>query len=203
MVMCEEMKSTPVPLTARQLAKFGLMLMIGVSVSACGTGSEKWKEVVQLSDGHNIIVDREMTREAGGDELASNHSGSKPKAYYIRFEYPDGSGKSIEWHSTKIDSQTWPEVPLILDMESGQPVVFSIIGISSACEIYSKYVYRNGTWIEEPLPEQFEQHTTNLLFGTQKDLPELVNLEEKRKRNSGVGYRKALKQVGPSLKVCG
>jgi len=183
-------------------ARLGLFLIMCASLSAC-SGGQKWKEEVQLSDGRNIIVDREMTREAGGDELASNHSGSKPKTYHIRFEYPAGSGKMIEWHSTKISPQTWPEVPLILDMESGQPVIFAIVFISSGCEVYSKYIYRNGAWIEGPLPAQFEQHTTNLLFGTQKDLPALVNLEEKRKRNSGVGYRKALKQVGPSLKICG
>jgi len=187
----------------QQITKFGLILMMGVSMSACGSGSQKWKEEVQLTDGKIIIVDREMIRVAGGDEWASNRSGSKPKEYRIRLAYPVGSGQMIEWHSTKIDSQTWPEVPLIFDMESGQPMVYSIVAISSGCEVYSKYVYQNSVWIEEPLPERFELHTSNLLFGSQRDLPAIVNLEEKRKRNSDVGYRKALKQVGPDLKVCG
>lgn len=74
----------------------GLILTLGVSVSACG-GSESWKEQVQLSDGRVIVVDRELIREAGGDEWVANRSGSKPKEYRIRFVDPDGSGKMIEW----------------------------------------------------------------------------------------------------------
>lgn len=187
----------------KRITKLGLLLMMGVSMSACGSGSEKWKEEVQLSDGRIIVVEREMVREGGGDEWASNRGGSKPKEYRIRFSHPDRSGEMIEWRSTKIDFQTWPEVPLVFDLEVGQPVVYSLAAISSGCEVYSKYVYRSGVWTEEPLPEQFEQHTTNLLFGTQKDLPVLLNLQEKRKRNGDIGYRKALKQAGPKLKVCG
>lgn len=179
----------------------GLMLALGVSMSACGSGTEKWKEEVQLSDGRLIVVERELVREGGGDEWAFNRSGTKPKEYRIRFQYPDGSGKMVEWRSTKISPQTWPEVPLVFDVSAGQPIVFSLVAISSGWEVYSKYVYQNGLWAEEPLPEQFEQRTTNLLFGTKKDLPALVNLEEKRKRNDGVGYRKAVKQIGPTRKV--
>ena len=185
------------------ILKFGLILIMVVIMSACGSGTQKWKEEVQLSDGRNIVVERELVREAGGGELATNLSGTKPKEYRIRIEHPKGSGQMIEWHSTKISPQTWPELPLVLDMEMGQAVVYAIVAISAGCEVYSKYVYQNGAWVEEPLPEQFEPHTTNLLFGTKKDLPGLVNLEEKSKRNSGVGYRNADKQVGPTRKVCG
>lgn len=192
-----------IQLWLKQITKLGLILMMGVSMSACGSGSSKWKEEVPLSDGRVIVVEREMVREGGGDEWASNRSGSKPKEYRIRFSHPDGAGELIEWRSTKKSPQTWPEVPLVFDLEAGHPVVFSLVAISSGCEVYSKYVYRNGVWIEEPLPEQFEQHSTNLLFGTQKDLPVRLNLEEKRKRNSGVGYPQSVKQVGPTHKVCG
>ena len=185
----------------KQIAKFGLLLMMWVSLNACGSGSEKWKEEVQLSDGRIIVVEREMVREGGGDEWASNRSGSKPKEYRIRFEYPEGTGKMIEWKSIKIDDGRWPEVPLILDMQSGQPVIFTLVAISNCCEVYSKYVYRKGAWIEEQLPEQFEQHTTNLLFGSQKDLPSLLTLQKKQKRNGDIGYRHSLKQVGPNREV--
>jgi hypothetical protein len=99
--------------------------------------------------------------------------------------------------------QTWPEIPLVLDVVSGKPVVFSLGAISRACESYSKYVYQNGAWTEEPLPEQFEQRATNLLFGTLKDLPVLVTVDDKNKRNDYIGVRKALLHVGPKLKVCG
>ena len=153
----------------------GLILTLGISMNAeaglFGSGGTSWKEEVQLSDNRIIVVEREMLTARGGDEWAIKRSGSRPKEYRIRFEHPAGSGKMIEWRSTKIDSQTWPETPLILNIDVGQPVVFSLLDISSGCATYSKYVYRNGVWIEEALPENFEQQATNLLFGSQRDLP--------------------------------
>lgn len=191
----------------KQMMKLGFLLMMGASMSANAEffglfgGSEKWKEEVQLSDGRIIVIEREQINESGGDEWAFNRSGTKPKEYRIRFEYPDGTGKIIEWRSTKKDDRLWPEVPLIFDFVSGQPTIFSLVAISICCEIYSKYVYRNGAWIEENLPEQFEQHVTNLFFGNRRDMPSFLKLEEKAKRNSGSGYRQSLKQVGPNRKV--
>lgn len=185
------------------IGTISLILILGVSMSACGNGSQKWKEEVQLSDGRIIVLEREILNERGGDEWASNRSGTKPKEYRIRLAPPEGSGQMIEWRSTKESPGTWPEIPLVFDMESGQPTIFSLVAISNGCEIYSKYVYRSGSWIEEPLSEQFERRTTSLFFGDGKDMPPFVNLEEKRKRNSGDGYRQALKQVGPTRKVCG
>lgn len=181
-------------------AKYMGILIIGLCVSAC---SENWKEEVQLHDGRIFVVERELISEGGGDEWASNRSGSKPKEYVIRFVNPDESGEKIEWRSTKKDIQTWPEVPLILDAESGNPVVFSLVAISNGCSVYSKYIHRNGAWIEEQLPEQFAQRATNLLFGSHKEMPTFVNLKDKRIRNDYVGVRKKYLQVGPNHKVCG
>lgn len=181
--------------------------MVGMSMSACAglfdLGGESWKEEVQLSDGRVIVIERETIREAGGDEWASNRSGTKDKEYKLWFAGPDSSGKIIEWHSTKISPNAWPEVPLVFDLVSGKPVIFSLTAISVGCEIYSKYVYENGTWIEEPLPENFDSHATNLLFGSRRDIPALVTLKEKRKRNDGAGYGRELYQAGPARKICG
>lgn len=191
--------NTPQTLLQR-VTKLGLVLMMGVSMSAC-SGDQKWKEEVQLSDGRIIVVERELLTEGGGDEWALNRSGSKPKEYRIRFEYPVGSGKMVEWRSIKQSPQTWPEFPLILDVESAQPVVFSKGFNQVGCEIYYKYLYRNGTWIEEPLPPKFEQRATNLLtFSNKENLP-LINLETKRKKNSDVRGRFDM-QVGPTHPVC-
>ena len=187
----------------------GLILILGISMNVEAGffglfgGSEKWKEEVRLSDGRVIVVERELISEAGGDEWASNRSGSKPKEYRIRFFHPDRTQEKIEWRSTKIDSQTWPETPLVIDIESGKPVVFSIVAISNGCSVYSKYVLQNGVWIEEVLLEQFVQRTTNLLFGSHKDMPTFVNLEDKRTRNNYIGVRKKYLHVGPGYKVCG
>lgn len=166
-------------------------------------GSEKWKEEVLLSDGRVIVVEREMMSERGGDEWASNRSGTKPKEYRIRFIDPDGSGKAIEWRTTKKSPGTWPELPLILDVESRQPIVFAIVGISDACEIYIKYIYRNGAWIEEALPNMFEKRMSNLFLRLGANMPEFIDLELKQKEKSNIRTRREFKQVGPSRQVCG
>lgn len=186
----------------KRIANFVLVLMLGVTMNACSS-TERWKEEVQLSDGRIIVVDQEMLSEGGGDEWASNRSGTKPKEYRIRFTDLDGSGQMVEWVSIKKSPGTWPEIPLILDMVAGQPTVFSLVAISIGCEVYSKYVYRDGAWVEEILPEKFEQRTTNLLLRVGVDMPKFVDLETKRKLNKEPGYRRALKQVGPTRKVCG
>jgi len=192
----------------KQMAKLGFLLLMGASMSAeAGLfgfgGSDKWKEEVQLSDGRIIVIEREQINESGGDEWALNRGGGKPKEYRIRFAGSDGTGKMIEWRSTKKDKFMWPEIPLLFDFISGQPTIFTLLAISAGCEVYSKYVYRNGGWVEELLPERFEPRATNLLFGTQKNMPSFLNLAGKAARNSDSGYRQALKQIGPNLKVCG
>lgn len=183
-----------------------LTLGVGMNASAGWFGlgrSEKWREEVRLSDGRIMVIEREQINEGGGDEWAFNRSGTKPKEFRIRFEYPDGSRKEVEWKSTKRSPRTWPEIPLVFDVVTSQPVVFTLVAISPACEIYSKYTYQDGIWVEESLPDQFEPRPTNLFFGNRKDMPSLLNLAEKVKRNSGSGYRQALKQAGPNKKVCG
>ena len=195
-------------LCLKQFVTLGFLLLMGVSMNAeAGLfglgGNEKWKEEVQLSDGRIIVIEREQINEGGGDEWAFNRSGTKPKEFRIRFEYPDGSGKKVEWHSAKMDSFRWPEIPLVFQVESNRHTIYTLVAVSNACEIYSKYIYRNGVWVEEPLPDQFEPRLTNLFFGNRKGMPSLLDLAEKDKRNSGSGYRPALKQVGPNKKVCG
>ncbi len=99
-----------------------ILLLIVASTNLFGFlgfgGTEKWKEEVLLNNGRVIVVERETLREGGGGEWASNRSGTKPKEYRIRFAHPDGSGNMIEWRSTKKSPRTYPEFPLILDLES-------------------------------------------------------------------------------------
>ena len=163
-------------------------------------GTEKWKEEVQLSDGRVVLVERETLHERGGGEIVSNRSGTKPKERRIRFAHPNGSGKIVEWVSTK-SYRTWPEKPLFFDFESGYPVVFTLIAISDGYEVYCKYVYRGGVWNEEVLPDKFEERTTNLFIRDGVDMPKFVNLETKRKGNAEIGYRRSLKKVGPIRQV--
>lgn len=182
---------------------FIFIVMLLTSISACGfLASASWKEEVQLSDGRMIVVKRRIIREGGG-ELAMNPTLSKPKEYRISFAYPVGSETIVEWRSAKIDEGRYPEIPLILDLEAGQPIVYTILSIDIACEIYSKYVYRNGAWIEEALPEQFEMRPANLFLKLSTDMPRFVKLETKRNINADLRYRQSLRQVGPNRKVCG
>lgn len=180
------------------------ILIVGVTLmdasAFLGFGDkEKWKEEVKLSDGRVIVIEREVVMKSGGDEWAINRSGKKSKEKRIRFEYPEGSGKKIEWRSKKISPGTYPESPLILDFESGQPIVFTIVAVSEGDEIYSKYVYRNGAWIEEALPDTFEKRITNLYLKTVGS--GFIDLETKRKNNAKPGYSINLREVGPNRKV--
>lgn len=161
-------------------------------------GTEKWKEEIQLSDGRIILVERESLMERGGDEWAINRGGTKPKEYRIRFAHPDRSGEMIEWRSTKSDDVNYPEKPLILDLESGQPIVFTIMATSNVSEVYSKYSFRKGAWIEETLPNRFEKRFTNLYL---KIGSGFKDLETKRKNNRKPGYRLNLREVGPQREV--
>ena len=187
----------------KQIAILGLLLMMALAMTACGAGSIKWDEEIQLSDGKIIVIERQAIYVSGGAEWASNPSGSKINEDRIQFEYPVGTGQKVEWRTIKKDLKTYPEIPLVFDVYSGLPTIYSLMPISLACEVYSKYVYKNGAWVEELLPEQFEQHTSNLLFASMKNLPALLKLAEKNKRNDDIGHRRALYQTGPNRKVCG
>lgn len=172
-------------------------------MSGCAGGSAKWKEEVQLSDGRTIVVEREIIRERGGDEWASNRSGTKPKEYRIRFASPDGLGKMIEWRSTKVSPRTWPEVPMILDVEDKLPIVFTSVFNEVGCHIYSKYVYRSSSWTEELLPETFPQRATNLLVFDPADIPEFVDLRTKHLFDSDkMRGNRGFARAGPTRKLC-
>jgi hypothetical protein len=187
------------------------VLLVTALMAVCGGvaygflgfgGTEKWKEEVQLGDGRVIVVERETLHERGGGEIVSNRSGTKPKERRIRFAHPDGSGKIVEWRSTK-SYRTWMEKPLFFDLESGYPVVYASVGIRTLCEMYSKYIYRDGIWHEEMLSETFEKRTTNLFIRDGVNMPKFVDLEKKRKENIGINYSRSLRQVGPTRQICG
>ena len=180
----------------------GFGLIVGVSMTACGAGSIKWKEEVQLSNGNGkvIVVERELVLEAGGDEWASNRRGAKPKERYIRFIDTDGSNKKIEWRSIKKDISTRPEIPLILDVMTGQWVVLSTIPKPNGCLMYNKYIYQNGVWVEEKLPPTFEQRTTNLYLFQNEGL-NYIDLNKKRENIDDIRNHRFV-QVGPLHPNC-
>jgi len=155
------------------------------------SGGVSWKEDVQTSTNQIITVERELVFEGGGDEWALNRSGTKPKEYRIRLLLPGTAESPNLWKSTKFSPMTWPEIPLLVDFEDGQPVIFALVAISPGCEIYSKYLFSNGSWNEVPLRESFQEMPSNLLFGTLKAIPERVSIEEKKKETQVPDTEKA------------
>jgi hypothetical protein len=182
------------------LKAVGLTMLLGAA-AGCGGGSEKWKEEVRLGDGRVIVLERETLFERGG-EWARAGGGSKPKRQRIRLAPANGTKKLIVWNTTKKSPDGLPEVPLIFDIEDGEPMVMSTVHVSAACEMYSKYVYRYGLWMEETLLDTFTQRTANLLIRDGADLPQLVGVHEKQAGNAGPGKRPAPRQVGPARTVC-
>ncbi|MEC5160406.1 MULTISPECIES: hypothetical protein [unclassified Janthinobacterium] len=185
---------------AQTLGCVGLTLLLA-TLGGCRGGSEIWKEEVQLSDGRIIVIERETVFEQGS-EWAHNDRVGKPKRQRIRLEPANGSKKMIVWNTTKKSPDGLPEVPLIFDVEDGAPVVMSSVELTAGCEMYSKYVYWNGIWVEERLPDTFTRRSTNLLVRDGADLPQLVGLREKQAGGARMGKRPALRQVGPVLTVC-
>lgn len=177
-----------------------LALVLGVSLTACGAGREKWKEEVQLSNGKVIVVERELVLERGGDEWASNRKGVKPKERYIRFTDTNSSGKLVVWRSLKSSPQRRPEIPLVLDSSNGEWVVFSAVAKAGGCLMYNKYLYQNGTWTEEKLPPTFEQRATNLYIFQNEGLSH-IDLNKKRENIDDIRNHR-LVQVGPSHPNC-
>lgn len=184
------------PLVLLSLLFFGL-------ASCSGKSTIRWKEEVKLNNGKIIVIERESLYIGGGDEWASNRFGGRLYESRIRITMGGSNKRVIHWVSTKRDAQTYPEGPLVFDVIEGVPVVFTLLSVSPVCDEYSKYMYNNGIWQEVQLPELFEPHSANLLYGSKRDLPDMLTLLEKNKRNGRSGYRKALKQVGPSRRVCG
>lgn len=178
----------------------GFALILGLNLTACGAGSEKWKEEVQLSDGKVIVVERELVLESGGDEWAANRRGVKPKERFIRFTDTNGSGKLVEWRSIKNSPQTWPEIPLIFDRLNAEWTVFSAVAKAGGCLMYNKYTYQNGVWIEEKLPPTFEKRLTNLYIFQNEGLS---YIDLNKKRENIIDYRNTRYiEVGPMHPNC-
>lgn len=87
-----------IQLWLKRITKLGLILMIGVSMSAeaglFGFGGDSWKEEVLLHDGSKIIVKRSQSY-GGRGEIGQ---GAPIREHRVSFTLPNTS-KSIEWTS--------------------------------------------------------------------------------------------------------
>ncbi len=186
------------------LFRLSTLIVFIVSLTGCSK-TVNWTEEVRLSNGQMIVIERETKHRPGGAEWARG-TGWRPIEYVLRFQYPPGSGRVIEWRSTKISLSTYPEFPLLLDNEPKEdtPFLVSINWPKDGCYEYVRYVAREGSWVEDPLPPEFEPRAANLyLSAAGLDLPRKVTLALKRTENADVRYRQRMKQVGPKQAACG
>lgn len=91
----------------------------------------------------------------------------------------------------------------MLDVESGQAIVYASVYITDGCEVYLKYRYQDDVWMEEALAEKFEKRPTNLLIRSGINMPKFVTLRETRQANKEPNYRSSIRNLGPRRKVCG
>ena len=181
----------------------GFLVLLSLAAPALAGCSKTvtWKEEVQLSDGRVIVVERETLRVPGGDELAHGGSGTVPQERRIRFEFPPGAKRTVEWRTVKRSGMGWPEDPLVLDFETDFPYIIAL-NSGAGCLYYSKYAFRNGAWVEEPLPDQFEPRKANLFLMSGPQMPDFVNLDDKERKNNSSKYDKRLKTIGPERAIC-
>lgn len=179
-----------------------LTLLVCLPFAGCKS-KVKWQEEVKLSTGEIITIDREV-EHAGGGAAWPQGQGSIPREHLIRFRYPAQGGPLIEWRSTKLDSSTYAELPLVLDISADKTwYIFTILTLSPGCDQYIKYQFQGGVWSEPKLAEAIEPHPTNLFLAADSNQIEgFISLAEKARENSSIGYQSRLKQVGPKRFGC-
>jgi hypothetical protein len=128
----------------KQIMKFGLILTMGASMSACagwfGFGGDSWKEEVLLHDGSKIIVKRSQNyggrREVGQSAPIKEHS--------ISFTLP-GSNKNLEWTSEYSEDVGRANFNLLaLHILNGTPY---IVADPNLCLSYNKWGRPNPPYV--------------------------------------------------------
>ena len=158
----------------KQIMQLGLLLMIGVSMSAdagfLGFGGTSWKEEVLLHDGSKIIVKRSVER-GGRHEL-----GQQPpiKEQSLTFNMPK-TDELITWKSEFSEDIGLADFqPLLLDMFQG---ITYVVTHPVGCLSYNKwgrpnppyviFKYQNKVWQRITMQElPTEIKTPNIIFGS-------------------------------------
>lgn len=128
----------------KQLAKVGLLLMMGVSMSAgaglFGFGGDSWKEEVLLHDGSKIIVNRSLSY-GGRREIGQ---GAPIKEQSISFSLPN-SNKAIKWTSEYSEDIGRANFNLLaLHILNGTPY---IVTVPNLCLSYNKWGRPNPPYV--------------------------------------------------------
>lgn len=159
----------------KRLAKLGLMLMMGVSISAC---SKDWKEEVMLHDGQKIIVKRSVER-GGRHELFKGLPISEQR---LTWNMP-GTDQTVTWEdhfSEDVGSATL--LPMLVDVHQGTAYV---VANPMGCLAYNKwgrpnppyvvFKYQDKEWKRIALQElPAEIKTPNIIFSTPDETAEQI-----------------------------
>jgi hypothetical protein len=203
----------------KRIAEAGLILMIGISVSAnaglFGFGDDSWKEEALQYDGSKIIVKRSQSY-GGRHEIGQ---GAPIRDYNISFT-PPNSAKTITWVSEYSEDVGRANLhPLALHVLNGTPY---IITEPNLCLAYNKwgrpnppyviFKYDGKEWqritIQE-LPLEFKG--MNLVNNTKSHAEQLMNspvvsVEAVKSFNSSLTqpeYKSILREGIDSTKVTG
>jgi hypothetical protein len=181
----------------QKIIKSGLLLMAGVSMSACAglfdLGGESWKEEVLLHDGSTIIVERSMTR--GGHGIAHQDMVTDER---LIFTMP-GTSQEIVWVDKFSEDLGSSEFNLMmLEIRKGSAYV---LASPMGCLSYNKwgrpnppyviFQYQGEEWTRIPLQElPLEFKLPNLVISSpdsevKKTGLSLVPAEIVKKMNAG------------------
>ena len=141
----------------KQIAKLGMILMMGVNMSACSS-TMSWKEEVKLHDGQIIVVER-YYKLGGYPAIESRERAALNET--VAFSLP-GTNKKIIWETDFRDSQ--PEMNSLnlirFDVVKGVPFIATY---PAGCIAYNKwgrpnppqvlFKYENEQWKRITLAE--------------------------------------------------
>lgn len=166
----------------KRITKLGLLLMMGVGMSACSKSTFTWKEEVLLHDGKKLIVemsdsyDSSMNHEIGQGAPLAEHK--------TTFTIP-GTNQTVIWKSDN-RSLSDPDylILLALDFLDGVPYVATT---AVSCHTYNKwgrpnppyvfFKYDGKAWQHIPLEEFPEKFTVNTSSSFQVQEKQKVNVD--------------------------
>jgi hypothetical protein len=192
----------------KKIMKFGLILVMGISLSAC-SDTMSWKEEVLLHDGQIIVSERHYN--LGGFPGFESHNRSSIDET-VTFNMP-GSGKKIIWKTDFRDSEPEPNsLNLILfDVIKGVPY---IAAYPAGCIAYNKWKrpnppqillkYESDQWQRIPLKEfPLEIKEANVIVGKPdvrilKSFYTVAQVKEANRDIKAPEYRSILREASTS-----
>lgn len=150
-------------MNTRDLVKLALLALLAAQLLGCGT--HRWREDVRLGDGSIITIKRTEKYVSGGELATGCWMPCIFEKAEIALKYKD---KVITWKSIP-----YAEVPMLLDIPMGLPVVVSVpqtgycrkdISADGSYTFYVYSIYENGAWRYSDHPPGSMINTRNLHY---------------------------------------